>query len=94
MQTQNIPHAARTRSTRESKLREVPPVSSWPMPVTDSFDPIKRDIFMKKRLAVELYVAKSKADEIEKRTGYDLSQARRLTERCLLKNPPIRHLVF
>jgi hypothetical protein len=57
------------------------------MPVTDSFDPIKRDIFMKKRLAVELYVAKSKADEIEKRTGYDLSQARRLTERCLLKNP-------
>lgn len=87
MQTQQAFRPLRTRTPRVTKFADVPATSTWSAPSTVDFASVTQELYFKACLAVELYVKHADESQIKQRTGYSLSRARKLTERCLRINP-------
>lgn len=83
----------RTRTPRAAALANLPPLTTWPTPPVQSMDAGATELYYKNKLAVELYVQHSNEAEIKQRTGFAISKARKLTERCLRRHPHTEAMV-
>ena len=77
----------RERRSRGAILTDIPPFESWPRPILENIPSPHFEDYANNVLAVELWVKGHPENEIFKRTGLKMRQARRLVERCITTNP-------
>jgi hypothetical protein len=76
----------RTRRNRKAILGDIK-IESLSIPQIEDLDTTAQVIYSNNNLAVQLYFNGTNAKEIKRRTGYTLSKARKLTEKCIRFNP-------